>query len=128
MRKLLVTCVISLSALFVPLASQAHAQVVINGHLFTGQDLTELEYLIGSPIPPGFYWLDTYTGDWGYEGDPAIQGNLFYGQGGGSYSGSNGGSSNESYYESSGGGYTSYTSDGECAYFSSEYGSISTCD
>jgi len=44
-------------------------------------------------------------------------------------SASGGGSGGDSYYSQGGaGGYGSYASDGECAIFSTEAGSISTCD
>ena len=50
-------------------------------------------------------------------------------QGGSSSSNSNSNSGGDSYYSQGGaGGYGSYASDGECAYFSTEAGSISTCD
>jgi hypothetical protein len=124
MKKLLVACAAAASTLFLSSAFPVNAQVVINGYHFYGQELAELESLLGTQVPDGFYWLDTNTGDWGYEGDSTVQGNIFYQQ----ESNSSGSGGADSYYDSSGGGYSSYASDGECAYFSTEYGSVSTCD
>lgn len=126
MKKLLFACAISVSSLFSLFMLPASAQVVINGNLFQGEELAELEYLLGAPVPQGFYWLNTNTGAWGYEGDSTIQGNLFD-ELESRYSSEEGGRA-DSYYEGRAGNHTSYVSDGECAYFSTEYGSISTCD
>ena len=49
-------------------------------------------------------------------------------QSGSSEGGSSSGSYDSYYTEGGAGGYGSYASDGECAYFSTEAGSISTCD
>ena len=63
------------------LPRKANAQVVMNGYSYQGQELATLKYLsaIGyylGPITPGRYWLDVNTGNWGYEGNPQIQGNI----------------------------------------------------
>lgn len=105
------------------------AQVYVNGEYIQGEDLMLLEYLAGGSIPAGNYWLDYYTGEWGYAGNPTVQGII----GGGSYYddgyyGDNGYGGDDSYYSTGGaGGYGSYVSDGECAYFSSGDMSVSTC-
>lgn len=125
-RLFIATCAASaciLSSLFMFSAS---AEVLINGHCFEGQELAELEKLLGTSIVPGSYWLNTKTGDWGYEGDYTVRGNLLDDQES-SFS-SRGRGSSDSYDQISGKSYSSYASDGVCAYFFNENGSISTCD
>lgn len=126
MKKLIITCAVSVSSLFSLFMLSASAQVVINGNLVQGGELAELEYLLGAPVPDGSYWVNTNTGNWGYEGNSTVQGNLF--DEAERSSSSEEGGSIDSYYEGGGGSHTSYASDGECAYFSTEYGSISTCN
>ena len=105
--------------------SKAEAQVFINGYLYQGQELAQLEYLIG-PVAPGRYWLNTYTGDWGYEGNSQVQGNLLQQNNAApdSY-----GDNRQPYYDSSYGG-SSYTPDPEtgCSYISAGGMTINTCD
>ncbi|MBV5260891.1 hypothetical protein FLX56_20960 [Synechococcus moorigangaii CMS01] len=107
----------------------AKAQVYVNGEYIQGEELLLLEYLAGGSIPAGSYWLDYYTGEWGYAGDPTVQGIIgassSYDNG---YYGGNGNASSDYYYSTGGaGGYGSYVSDGDCAYFSSGDISVSTC-
>lgn len=64
------------------------AQVYVNGEYIQGEDLMILEYLAGGSIPAGSYWLDYYTGAWGYAGDYTVQGYL--GAGSNNYDGSYG--------------------------------------
>lgn len=52
----------------------AKAQVYVNGEYIQGEDLVLLERLAGGPIPAGNYWLNYYTGEWGYAGNPIVQG------------------------------------------------------
>lgn len=128
MKTFFITCTLSAAALLGPLCWNAAAQVVINGYLVQGNELAQLEYLVGGAIPPGRYWLDVNTGDWGYEGNPYVQGNVFYSQTSG-YGDSGSSGQVDSYYSTGGaGGYGSYVSDGECAYFSTGDMSMSTCD
>ncbi|MBE9137028.1 hypothetical protein IQ254_07400 [Nodosilinea sp. LEGE 07088] len=118
MKKTLITLALSLTSLVGPLAWNANAQVVVNGYLMQGEDLMLLQYLVGSPIPAGYYWLDE-NGNWGYEGSSVVQGNILYG----TQSTNSGGSGN--IYD----GEASYIeSDNGCAYFSSDAGSISSCN
>ena len=126
MKKLLIACAISVSSLLNLLMLPASAQVVINGYLFQGEELAQLEYLLGATVLDGSYWLNTQTGDWGYAGDSTVQGNLLAAPQSRSASGS--GSGTQSYYQGNASSYSSYASDGKCAYFSTEYGSFSTCD
>lgn len=77
-----------------------------------------LDYLMGQTIPDGYYWLDEY-GNWGYEGIPIIQGNIFAGLE------SYGGTSSRDIY--SGDASLIHGDDG-CVYFSSDAGSISSCN
>jgi hypothetical protein len=45
--------------------------VVVNGQAVYGQTLAQLDQLSGEPVPDGRYWLNLYTGEWGYEGGPS---------------------------------------------------------
>ncbi|MBI4785337.1 MAG: hypothetical protein HY785_29135 [Oscillatoriophycideae cyanobacterium NC_groundwater_1537_Pr4_S-0.65um_50_18] len=126
MKKLLIACAFSVSSLLSLFTLPASAQVVINGYLFQGEELAQLEYFLGAPVPDGSYWLNTNTGDWGYAGDATVQGNLLAAPQSRSSSGA--GSGTHSYYQGNASSYSSYASDGECAYFSTEYGSFSSCD
>ena len=56
-------------------AEAYHRFVVVNGVLMTPQQLQYLDLVAGEPVPDGRYWLNTYTGEWGYEGGP-VQGVL----------------------------------------------------
>jgi hypothetical protein len=97
------------------------AQVIINGQLIQGQALAELEAIVGSPVPAGRYWLNLNTGDWGYEGNPQIQGNILNSSGGGG----------NSYYSPGGaGGYGGYVRDPQtgCSYYDLGGYSVNTCD
>lgn len=105
--------------------NQAKAQVFINGYHYQGEELAQLEYLIG-PVEPGRYWLNINTGDWGYEGNSQVQGNLLQQNNAASgYSGDN----RQPYYDPSYGG-SSYTPDPEtgCSYISVGGMTINTCD
>lgn len=96
---------------FPPLeASGGGTGVVLNGRELHPQDLTALQQLLG-PIYPGYYWLDA-SGNYGYEGGPAI-GNLIYlAQG---YGGAGGASMGGGYHDSTYFGYLG--SDGQSSYF-----------
>ncbi len=112
---------------------KAQAQVFINGELIQGQELQSLQLLLGHEINSGRYWLDTDTGNWGYEGNFQIQGNMYahIKNNLNNMANPSGGNSGqvESYYSNGGaGGYGSYASDGECSYFSSGGITINTCD
>lgn len=124
-RLFIATCAASVCILSSLFLFSANAEVVINGHRFEGQELAELEELLGTSIVPGAYWLNTKTGDWGYEGNYTVQGNLLDDH---KSSFSREGRRADSFDESSGESYGDYTSDGQCAYFSTEYSSISTCN
>ncbi|HEY9627371.1 MAG TPA: hypothetical protein V6C84_08725 [Coleofasciculaceae cyanobacterium] len=126
MKKLLIACAISASSLLNLFILPASAQVVINGYLFQGEELAQLEYLLGAPVLDGSYWLNTSTGDWGYAGDPTVRGNLLAALQSRSSAGA--GSGTHSSFQGNASSYSSYASDGECAYFSTEYGSFSSCD
>lgn len=106
--------------------SKAQAQVVINGYLYQGQELAELEYYLGS-IPPGRYWLDVNTGYWGYEGDSTVQGNIFTPpnntQTSHPYIRKNG-----DIYDPAYGGSSATTDSNGCTYYSIPGMSINSCD
>ncbi len=87
-------------------ASGGGTGVVLNGRELHPQDLSSLQQLLG-PIYPGYYWLDA-SGDYGYEGGPAV-GNLIYAaQGAGS-------SENGIYHDST--YFGNIGSDGQSSYF-----------
>jgi len=96
-------------------------QVIINGEVTRGWKLLGLQLLMGTPIPPGRYWLD-YAGNWGYEGNPQIQGNIHAPKTGSSRGSSSG--SSETLYDADG-SYLFTDSDGR-VYFSSPSGDASS--
>ncbi len=67
--------ILSLVSLFFVSATTS-AQVYINGQLYQGIDLHQLQLQYGEPIPPGNYWL-MQNGNWGYVGSNQVQGNFF---------------------------------------------------
>jgi len=124
MKKLMITCAISISSLFSLFMLSASAQVVINGNLVQGGELAELEYLLGAPVPDGSYWVNTNTGSWGYEGNSTVQGNLFY-----EVERSPSSEEGRSYVRIDSSPSGTYVSDGECAYYSTPHGgSFRSCD
>ncbi|MGB5710286.1 MAG: hypothetical protein WBM44_05175 [Waterburya sp.] len=134
MNKFLYTTILVFTTSLISLMPlKAQAQVFINGELIQGQELQNLQMLLDNQIPSGRYWLDSDTGNWGYEGNSQVQGNLYVpiDRNSNSYDNPNGGNSGGagSYYSSGGaGGYGSYASDGECSYFSSGGMTFNTCD
>ncbi|GAB4535420.1 MAG: hypothetical protein Tsb0014_22400 [Pleurocapsa sp.] len=107
---------------------KAQAQVYINGYLYQGQELAELEYYLGT-IPPGRYWLDVDTGYWGYEGDSTIQGNVLQQQNNDTYSTDNSYvRSNGDIYDPSYGGSSATTDSNGCTYFSIPGMTVNSCD
>lgn len=59
--------------------------VIINGAQLSYAELAQLQMQIGAPVPPARYWFNAQTGQWGYEGGPAM-GSLYgnqYSNGGG---------------------------------------------
>ncbi|QKD82582.1 hypothetical protein HPC62_10660 [Thermoleptolyngbya sichuanensis A183] len=125
MKKTLITLAISLISLLGPLNMTATAQVVINGQLVQGQELALLEYLMGTRIPAGRYWLDQ-NGNWGYEGNPVIQGNIFASQYGNPQPSNSNRSGSSTHYDPSDGSYMIRGSNG-CTIVSTPSGSISSC-
>lgn len=108
------------------LPGKAKAEVFINGQHFQGQDLALLEYILG-PISPGRYWLNTDTGNWGYEGNSTVQGNVLTQnintQTSHPYIRKNG-----DIYDPSYGGSSATTDSNGCTYFSIPGMSINSCD
>jgi hypothetical protein len=52
--------------------------VVVNGQRLTPPQIAQLERLNCARIPDGVYWVNVFTGAWGYHGNPWTMG--FVGQ------------------------------------------------
>jgi hypothetical protein len=98
------------------------AQVYINGQLFQGAALYQLQQQYGEAIPSGNYWL-MQNGNWGYVGSSQVQGNFHM--------------DNQAETASQGSGYTdiypgsgSVVKDGRsgCTYYDLGGYSYNTCD
>ena len=118
---------IYVTALLLLFSSASLADVWVNGQRMNGYQLSQLAALAGEPIPSGRYWLAA-NGNWGYEGNYTVQGNLYTQQ---SYSGGNqgsGGGNTWSEYDPSwgGGGATKYKEG--CHIISSGAYTMDTCD
>ncbi|MDG2618026.1 hypothetical protein P7L53_17440 [Thermoleptolyngbya sichuanensis XZ-Cy5] len=96
-----------------------------HGQLVQGQELALLEYLMGTRIPAGRHWLDQ-NGNWGYEGNPVIQGNIFASQYGNPQPSNSNRSCSSTHYDPSDGSYMIRGSSG-CTIVSTPSGSISSC-
>ena len=62
---------------FALLAADAAAQtrnVWVNGQRMTDAQVRTLAQRACTPIPDGAYWLNLQTGEWGYWGNPQVQG------------------------------------------------------
>jgi hypothetical protein len=107
---------------FLVIQAPASAEVWVNGQLVEGYQLQQLTLAAGEIIPAGRYWLKA-NGNWGYEGNSQVQGNL-YGS-----SGTSGGSglTYSDYDPSRGGSSISRYSDG-CMIASIPGYSFNTCD
>ena len=60
-------------------ATEAVAQsrhVFVNGQRMTDPQVQVLAQRACTPIPDGAYWLNMRTGEWGYVGNPRVQGRL----------------------------------------------------
>ena len=57
-------------------SANAPAQVYINGQLYGGAALQQLQMDYGGLIPSGNYWL-LQNGNWGYVGNSQVQGNFY---------------------------------------------------
>lgn len=98
------------------------AQVYINGQLYEGLALYQLQQNYGDIIPSGNYWL-MQDGNWGYIGSNQVQGNFY--------------TDNRTVGASSGSGYTdiypgsgSVVKDGKtgCKYYDLGGYSYNSCD
>lgn len=69
---------------FVLMSSNVAAQVYINGQLYEGVALYQLQQQYGGQIPSGNYWL-LQDGKWGYVGSNQVQGNFYTDNRGGGY-------------------------------------------
>ena len=57
-------------------AVPAKAQVWVNGHRLTAQQIEWLAYYTCGPIYPGNYWINLQNGYWGYMGSYQTQGHV----------------------------------------------------
>jgi hypothetical protein len=57
-------------------ASAQSPWVFVNGVRQTDAQVAQLARLQCADIPDGSYWLNTWTGAWGYAGNPQVQGHL----------------------------------------------------
>jgi hypothetical protein len=63
-------------ALSVVGVAYAERYVVVNGQRLSQGEIMRLEQWHCGPIPNGHYWLNVYSGIWGYAGDPRPQGHI----------------------------------------------------
>lgn len=54
--------------------AEQQRHIHINGEHLNDQMITKLDALIGTQVSDGYYWLNLQTGQWGYEGNPRVQG------------------------------------------------------
>ncbi len=66
---LLALCLFS-SSLF----AEQQRHIHINGEHLSDAMITQLDALVGNQVSNGYYWLNLQTGEWGYEGNPQVQG------------------------------------------------------
>lgn len=65
-----------LTAALVLTSVNASAQVFVNGQLYQGAALAQLQQQYGDVIPSGNYWL-IQNGNWGYVDSNQVQGNFY---------------------------------------------------
>jgi hypothetical protein len=76
-RWMLRACLVMLCAL--PTAGSAQVyqrEVYVNGQHLSPSELEQLDLQFGACLADGRYWLDSDTGRWGYEGEPAPRGKV----------------------------------------------------
>ena len=84
--------------------------VIVNGQMLNAQELFVLDRLAGGFVPNGNYWLDPYTGAWGFANNGAPIGQMG-GNGGG------GGADDPMYQgDLDHGPFGTYMSDGRCSF------------
>ena len=66
-------CSLLLSSIGVAFAERF---VVVNGQRLSTPEIQNLERVRCGPIPNGRYWLNMWSGVWGYEGNPRPQGHI----------------------------------------------------
>ena len=65
--------------LLMSMATVVYAQdrhIHINGEHLDDQNIAILDQTLGSITPDGFYWIDFNSGNWGYEGNQQVMGNI----------------------------------------------------
>lgn len=55
-----------------------YRHIHINGVHLTPEQIAQYDALLGYEIPSGFYWVDTETGEWGYEGVGEVLGSIYH--------------------------------------------------
>ncbi len=58
------------------LQAQEARHIHVNGDHLSDQDILLMDQLFGYTVPNNYYWLNTETGEWGYEDDFQAQGVL----------------------------------------------------
>ena len=74
MRKSSHRFVVAAAVVLIPLSAFADRYVVVNGLRLSETQIEFLERIHCGPIPNGRYWLNPYTGIWGYDGNPRPMG------------------------------------------------------
>ncbi len=72
MKKIL--CVIFLLAC--PLTAWAERHIHVNGEHLNLETMLMMDQIFGYQVDDGYYWLNTQTGQWGYENNNEIQGTV----------------------------------------------------
>ena len=67
------TTVLLIALVSAPTFAQSRV-VFVNGQRMTDQQISQLEFFACTAIPNGNYWLNLYTGAWGYVGSWQVQG------------------------------------------------------
>ena len=70
-------CIVMLAVLPVTASAQAYERdVYVNGQRLSTTELEQLDLQFGACLADGRYWLDSDTGRWGHEGEPASRGKV----------------------------------------------------
>ncbi len=73
--KLSLLAFLSLAFSFNAIANEER-HIHLNGEHLNPENVLLLDQIAGSVVDDGYYWLNTQTGQWGYEGNEQVQGVL----------------------------------------------------